>query len=346
MRLTPFLLTQNLAVDNALSTIQVIHQLINQMNKIIDTVNSIDSKANQYTDEQITNLKNELVSKIEKDVSDLKETLISYIDTQDNSLKVELLKILEDKVVKIYSDVEKIKNDLYLYIDTNDNEIMVKLYDMYNELLNLILNGNNYVYSAVDGNLKSVRDVMYDVMDIVQQKNGVSWKTLEDLCNVNYDLTGFVKPNDDIEIYVEKYGTESHIDYLNVNGLYIVCNNAIKSVSIDDENVDIFIGGGVLIPLTYFNKFLTDIVIVDVNSNKSTYKVANLDYVLKPVTYDSWIDKLNTLNKFNNWYSLAFYTCVCLQESLTRLDGTPVNIYNQPQFISLLNDNFYNVKGE
>ena len=41
------------AIDNALSTMQIIHKLISKINDIVDIVNNIDSKANEYTDKQI-----------------------------------------------------------------------------------------------------------------------------------------------------------------------------------------------------------------------------------------------------------------------------------------------------
>ena len=45
------------AIDNALSTMQILHKLITQINTVIDEVNSIDSKANEYTYVQINILK-------------------------------------------------------------------------------------------------------------------------------------------------------------------------------------------------------------------------------------------------------------------------------------------------
>ena len=41
------------AIDNALSTMQILHKLITQINTIIDEINSIDSRANEYTDEPV-----------------------------------------------------------------------------------------------------------------------------------------------------------------------------------------------------------------------------------------------------------------------------------------------------
>ena len=234
------------AIDNALSTMQILHKLITQINTIIDEINSIDSKANEYTDEQIKILKDFLVNKINTDIENTIKTLTEYIDNQDEKNYNTLNKKIDDVIKQVYIDIAKLKSDLILYIDDNDNKIKVIINEVYEELYNLIKNGNDIIYSPVDGNLKSTKEVIVDVMNIIQQKNGINWKTLQELCTRG---TG--------------------------------------------------------------------------------------------VTYDSWFNKLKILSRFNNWNSLAFYTCMCLNESLTTTSGTSINIENQSMFISLLNNDFY-----
>lgn len=234
------------AIDNALSTMQILHKLITQINTIIDEINSIDSRANEYTDEQIKILKDFLVNKINTDIENTVKTLTEYIDNQDEK-NYNILNTKIDNVIKqVYIDIAKLKADLILYIDDNDNKIKVIINEVYEELYNLIKNGNDIIYSPVDGNLKSTKEVIVDVMNIIQQKNGINWKTLQELCTKG---TG--------------------------------------------------------------------------------------------VTYDSWFNKLKILTRFNNWNSLAFYTCMCLNESLTTTSGININVENQSMFISLLNNDFY-----
>lgn len=234
------------AIDNALSTMQILHKLITQINTIIDEINSIDSKANEYTDEQIKILKDFLVNKINTDIENTIKTLTEYIDNQDEKNYNILNKKIDDVIKQVYIDIAKLKSDLILYIDDNDNKIKVIINEVYEELYNLIKNGNDIIYSPVDGNLKSTKEVIVDVMNIIQQKNGINWKTLQELCT--------------------------------------------KGTS---------------------------------------------------VTYDSWFNKLKNLPRFNNWNSLAFYTCMCLNDSLTTTSGSSINVENQTMFISLLNNDFY-----
>ena len=348
MYLTPFMLSQNIALDNALSTIQVIHQLISKINDVIDGLNNINVTANEYTDEQIK----KLALKIESDLKSLETTLKSYSDKSIEDLKNYTDESVEDlrneykvEVAKLHHDIIELETTLKAYSDLGDSNLKVYINSLYDELLNLIKNGNVLIYSPVDGDLKSVKDVIFDIANIIQQKNGLNWQTLETLCKANYSLAGYTKINSDYDMYY-KGGEYAVIDYLNPNGLYIVCQNAIRSLTIDGESSTIFEGSGVLIPTSTLKKFETLIVITDMNNNVTHYSILNLDYALKPVTYNSWANKLNTLLNFNNWFSFAFYTCYFLQESLTRTDGTAVDIKNQVEYMSLLNTDFYNLKGE
>lgn len=348
MRLTPFNLSQNIALDNALSTIQVIHQLISKVNNVIDELNNINVTANDYTDEQIK----KLALKIESDLKSLETTLKSYSDKSIEDLKNYTDETVEDlrneykvEVAKLHDDIIELEKTLKAYSDLGDSNLKVYINSIYDELLNLIKNGNNLIYSPIDGYLKSVKDSIFDIANIIQQKNGINWQTLETLCKADYSLDGYTKINSDYDMYY-KGGEYATIEYLNMNGLYIVCPNAIRSLTIDGESSTIFVGSGVLIPSATLQKFETRIVITDTNNNVTHYSILNLDYALKPVTYNSWASKLNTLVNFNNWYAFAFYTCYFLQESLTRTDGTAVDIKNQVEYMSLLNTDFYNMKGE
>ena len=345
MRLTPFNLSQNIALDNALSTIQVIHQLISKINDVIEELNNINVTANDYTDEQIK----KLTLKIESDLKSLETTLKAYSDTGIENLKeyvdTDIATLRSDFntiILNMRTEIQLLEKSLKAYSDLGDSNLKVYINSLYEELLNLIKNGNVLIYSPVDGDLKSVKDAIFDLANIIQQKNGVNWQTLETLCKADYSLEGYTKINSDYDMYY-KGGEYATIDYLNMNGLYIVCQNAIRSLTIDGENSTIFVGSGVLIPSATLRKFETRIVITDTNNNVTHYSILNLDYALKPVTYDSWANKLKTLVNFNNWYAFAFYTCYFLQESLTRTDGTSVDVKNQVEYMSLLNTDFYNL---
>lgn len=336
------------AIDNALSTMQILHKLITQINTIIDEINSIDSKANEYTDEQIKILND----KIENELIELEKTLKEYSDTLNNNLKTYvdkqdkfILDLLSSSIVTIREEMNKLENKLKLYIDTNDSKIYVYINKIYKELYDLIMNGNDIIYSPIDGFLKSTKDVIQDLTNVLQIKNGISWNIFELLCNGGLDdMIGFTQPNIDFNIYIKFIQPSyAHIDYVNENGILIVTNNAINTVKIDNELYTNWTGAGVLIPLSYFVMYERTIVITDVNNLVTTIKIKNTDYSLKPVTWNSMEQRLNEQPnaRYSNWNSLSFYTVAFANLNLMRTDGTLVGVLPEIMYTTEYNKEFF-----
>lgn len=348
MRLTPFTLTQNISVDNALSTIQVIHHIITKVNNVVDYVNHLEIDANAYTDEQIKALN----EKIEKELLDLETTLKTYSDTLNNNMKTYvddrdrvILDLLSSSMVTIREEIKNVEKALRLYIDTEDSKIYVYIDEIYKELYDLIMNGNDVIYSPVDGFLKSTKDAIQDLTHVLQIKNGIDWNTFESLCSgENVDMTGFVKPNSNYNIWLKYEKPQyANTDYLDVNGLYIVCFNAISTILIDGQTFTDFTGGGVLFPLSLFNAYEKTIVITDVNNQVTTIYVRNTDYTSASVTWDSMENKINeiTNNRYYNWNALSFYTVEFANNNLMATDGKMKSVMPETMYTTEHNKKFF-----
>ena len=348
MRLTPFNLTQNISVDNALSTIQVIHQIITKVNNVVDYVNNLENNSNKYTDEQIANLLEQLETNLTTLENALKlyvdnkvDNLKSYVDNENNDIKL----LIDNKVEKIYNDMKTLENSLKLYIDTGDTNLKVYINDIYKELYDLIMNGNDTIYSPVDGFLKSTKDALCDLTHVIQIKNGIDWNTFENLCNgQSVDMTGYTKPNDSYNIWL-KYDNSSYArtDYLYENGLYIVCSYAISSMLIGGQPFTSFKGAGVLIPLPYFDYAETTVVITDAVGNVITLNVRNTDYSNASVTWDSMEEKLNRTvnNRYFNWNALSFYTVKFANHNLMATDGKMKSVLPETMYTTEFNKKFF-----
>lgn len=348
MRLTPFSLTQNISVDNALSTIQVIHQIITKVNNVVDYVNNLENNSNKYTDEQIANLLEQLETNLttlenalKLYVDDKIDNLKSYVDNENNDIKL----LIDNKVEKIYNDMNELENSLRLYIDTGDTNLKVYINDIYKELYDLIMNGNDTIYSTVDGFLKSTKDALYDLTHVIQIKNGIDWDTFENLCSGNsVDMTGYTNPNNDYDIWL-KYDKPHYArtDYLNENGLHIVCTHAITSVLIDNKPFQFFEGSGVLLPLGNFDAYETTVVITDAVGNVITLNVRNTDYSNASVTWESLENKLNetTNNRYFNWNALSFYTVEFVNNNLMASDGKMKSVLPETMYTSEFNKKFF-----
>lgn len=336
------------AIDNALSTMQIIHKLINQMNIIIDEVNSIDSKANEYTDEQIKVLND----KIENELIELEKTLKEYSDTLNNNLKLyvdssdkQIYDLIKIEISLLKNEMKKMENTLKLYSDVGDSKLLIYIDNIYKELYDLIMNGNDIIYSPVDGFLKSTKDVIQDLTHVLQIKNGIDWNTFESICSgENVDMTGFVKPNSKYNIWLRYEQPQyANTDYLDINGLYIVCYHAISNILIDGQPYTDFTGGGVLFPLSIFNSYEKTIIITDLNNNVTTLSVRNTDYTSSSVTWDSLENKLNTSpnNRYYTWNALSFYTVEFANYNLMGTDGKMKSVLLENMYTTEYNKKFF-----
>ena len=188
--LTHFTLTQPLALDNALYTGQIIHKLITQMNKVIDEVNSIDSKANEYTDREIVKLHIQINDQLQQ----LEQLLQSQIDV--NTLDITELKNRADN---IQSELERIENKLDQFITDTTNEFVEvrnEINTVYHSLIAQMVELRNYVeelikkmtvkvYSNYDGCKKDIKDALNDVYNYNRRVVGssVSFGRLKEFLN-------------------------------------------------------------------------------------------------------------------------------------------------------------------
>lgn len=147
MRLTPFVLTQNLSIDNALSTIQVIHQLITQINKVIDNLNDIDSEANSYTDTEITKVKS-IISSLESELKSLIET-----NSTDIALLQGGINVIENRLEELNSYVDSKNLEILNLVNTNYKTLCALYSAFKNEVIEL-LNANEPVVTNPTTGLK------------------------------------------------------------------------------------------------------------------------------------------------------------------------------------------------
>lgn len=178
------------AIDNALSTMQILHKLINQINTVIDEVNSIDSKANEYTDEQI-----ELLHRIIRDeLSEVESNLNNLIKLNSDdivNIKTELIE-LHNNIKKLNEDI-KSNTDL---IFSNYNVLILKIAEL-KDYIDSVINGLNIkVFSPVTGYKTDIQNALNDIYNLYQIDFGnvnltYIKKLLQNVVvvnNVNYNL--------------------------------------------------------------------------------------------------------------------------------------------------------------
>lgn len=194
-RLLPFMFSQNLSVDNALSTQQIIHQLITKMNEVTDYVSNWESDYQGYVDNKISVLSTEIEAKLKKLDNDLtlyiNEAITNernYVNTINTNLQSQidelgrlfqrLLNEAKAELKTLISDTSKSDRDY-----TEKQILVVKtLIAELNQKLEELASKSIASFSPVDGNLKTNEECMRDIMRIVQ-KSGFSF-TWEDIYEI------------------------------------------------------------------------------------------------------------------------------------------------------------------
>lgn len=193
--LTKFNLYQPAAIDNSLNSYQIIHKIIHEINLIIDEVNNIDTKANEYTDEQIRLLKAELqirFNEVETMISGLSDR-IDVTESQIQGIFSELTtlrNIMNSNFTQIYNRIEEVNTSLTLQIQ--DNYIALYHYidsqiEMIEQLINSI--SENKVF-GLNGKLTTVQDALNQITASLNMSR--QFLTYKDLINCLPDNASFV----------------------------------------------------------------------------------------------------------------------------------------------------------
>lgn len=170
-RLTPFLFTQNLSVDNALSTIQVIHQLITKMNGVVDYVNNLENISNEYADSEINKLNVELRTFI----NSVKNELNSSLNDLDNMLKAEIninsdnIELINDKIINLNNDFDDLARELDVnkaLTISNYNTLVATISQLKRYVDELIEEMTVKVYSCTTGTKKDIQSALVDIYNL------------------------------------------------------------------------------------------------------------------------------------------------------------------------------------
>lgn len=292
--------SQNLSVDNALSTQQIIHQLITKMNEVTEYVSNWESDYQGYVDKKILELSTEIEAKLKKLDNDLtvyiNEAITNernYVDTINTNLQSQidelsrlfqrLLNEAKAELKTLISDTSKSDRD---YTDKQILAVKTLIAEL-NQKLEELASKSIASFSPVDGNLKTNEECMRDIMRIVQ-KSGFSftWEDIEEirtrLQRYNFDsLTTSARLDwtqhsfiiSAIPEYSNTYkGTWSGSlvqEIVNIRsdidgaGMYISFNTAdFGEITVNGKTADVKIeGAGILFKLTNFTDVYSDVVI-------------------------------------------------------------------------------------
>lgn len=169
-RITPFTLQQNIATDNAFSTIQVIHQIKAKMDGVIDVVNNIETDAHDYTDAKILELSNRIDGEI---------TSLENIVRNNNQIVAEL----NARVVVLESDLAELNNLLFTKYAELDSKITDEKNARIQADLNTLSEAINYTDSEINKLKAWVEEVVNSRTAYAYSQWDGSWKPINEVFN-------------------------------------------------------------------------------------------------------------------------------------------------------------------
>ena len=199
-KLNRFYLSQNISIDNALSMNQILHQIVNQIKEIVDFINNLELRANEYTDEQIRLLNERLQAQLET----LEQTLKTYTsDSIDNYNAT----IINPQLTEIRNTIDTLNRTINARIDDEvgilnrrissvESTLNKKIDDTKEYLEELIKKGNQLVYSSISGRKIPIQDTLFEMGNALKQILSYNWNTLNILKYGEYDLSTYTKFSD------------------------------------------------------------------------------------------------------------------------------------------------------
>lgn len=374
LKLNRMFLSQNISVDNALSMNQILHQIINQMKEIVDFINNLELRANEYTDQEILKLKNNLESQL----TTLEQTLKTYTDDKIDEYNVEVinpqLQTIRDTIDTLNRTLNDRITDEVGILNRRINSEVSTLNRIIEEtktyLEDLIKKGMAYVYSSISGRQLPLQVVLGEIGYALKHILNYDWNTINNFKYIqrgwyinlkHFNLTNTTPMGDELfskgiyyddideedghkYIYIKKLSGESYWDDKPIN------ETAYVSYGISDSR-DVL--GTVTGPITV-TKIATDIIRYDItNVSMENHHFINIPLSIYTTEYIDFYDNLENAKIYygdiDNPYYISFDSLKGAMEykhySYNNLIYTGVNGWN------ILNDteqlfNVSNVKSD
>ena len=252
-KLNRFYLSQNISIDMN----QILHQIVNQIKEIVDFINNLELRANEYTDQEILKLKNQL----EDELQALETTLKTYTDDSINTYNAEVINPQLNEIRNTIDNVNTLLNNritdevnvLNRRINSVESSLIVMINETKEYLEDLIRKGNQLVYSGVSGKKIPIQDALKEIANASKQMLSYNWNTIDEFKTTEivepYDFAanGFtVVSNSDNKLY-----TKVHTNPTDTFFDGIINNN---SVSVNDEQTDRYYID-INVGLTYISAF-------------------------------------------------------------------------------------------
>ena len=308
MKLNRLFLSQNISIDNALSMNQILHQIVNQIKEIVDFINNLELRANEYTDQEILKLKNNLESQL----ATLEQTLKTYTNDKIDEYDVD---VINPQLTEIRNTIDTINRTLNARIDNEvgilnrriDSEVSTLnriIEDTKTYLEDLIKKGMSYVYSSISGLHLPLQDVLGEIGNVLKQSLSYNWNSIDEFKSLQFIPSGYTDiPNSDYGYKDESNGFFWNFQISNDNLTFNWYGSGSAGIFINNVNIDEQ-SAPFEIPLSYFTEQET-VVGVYSSYGQMTVKILNKNIeVNNNITFNSIKTAMEYLQV--NYNSLAY----------------------------------------
>lgn len=322
MKLNRLFLSQNISVDNALSMNQILHQIINQIKEIVDFINNLELRANEYTDQEIEKLNTKLQNQLETLEQTLKTYTADSIDTYNIDVINPQLTAIRNTIDTLNRTINQRIDDevgiLNRRISSVESTLNKKIDDTKEYLEELIRKGNQLVYSSISGRKIPIQDTLFEMGNVLKQILSYNWNSVDEFknytsgfnkvlsdYNISFGNTNFTKgilkssiPVEDGHQYIYFKLNDGVDSYLN--------NQAIgyswySGYAYGDNANDIIGATGPL----QMEKIANDLVRCDVNSISISNDYIFIDHMIS-IGPSEKVPIANDLSKVNLYYGESF----------------------------------------
>lgn len=318
-KLNRFYLSQNISIDNALSMNQILHQIVNQIKEIVDFINNLELRANEYTDEQIRILNDQL----QEQLAALEQTLKTYTDDSIGTYNAD---VINPQLTTIRDTIDTLRRTLNERIDNEvgvlnrriDSEVSTLnriIEDNKTYLEDLIKKGMAYVYSSISGLHLPLQDVLGEIGNVLKQTLSYNWNSIDEFKNISYDTSNYSEISNITGFYYyDEQNKTSQWTFtgqtLMIQFTFIPPIISTNYVKVNGETVTATIGSNTQISVNYFDQYFNDIELnyINLGGVETIYHLyvinKNITETFISITYNSIKTAMEYLDV--NYNSLAY----------------------------------------
>ena len=289
---------------------QILHQIVNQIKEIVDFINNLELRANEYTDQEILKLKNDL----EEQLATLEQTLKTYTDNSIDTYNAEIINPQLNKIRNTIDNVNTLLNNriteevnvLNRRINSVESSLIVMINETKEYLEELIKKGNQLVYSGISGKKIPIQDALKEIANASKQMLSYNWNTIDILkiYETEMDLSSYYDFNHDQKWW---YKNNNPSVLGRPEGISTSTNTIYLSTYIEyNSNINFYVNGVIHNEIARgevgmnFIRIDLPISLVNEGENIISFTVNNVEYIMTILYFPNGIPMIENKITFNS----------------------------------------------